>query len=263
MNNTELTARTNQITATFQAVHNGIKGDALAMKLKMFFAGLLVNELKEIHFETYGETRGGDQKSEDAKSKGKAVSVLIGPWLEQHLGVTARTCRNYHTFWQSITQSTLHAGAVQALNKWWIEHRPSIAVLSGPTEKPGKGKGKAKEDTLAHTPSQSAFISLHASGIVAKDLEGLLEEADALGLHELFERPAKDVTPQQIEQLEEGQKDKQLELALQFWGPQSPLQKRLAKKEYLHLPAQEREALATTLKEALHDLEDTLKTSKR
>lgn len=252
--NQELTARTNQIATAFHAVHTGIKGDALAMKLKMFFAGLLVNELKEIHFETFGETRGRPSEEE----KGKAVSTIsVNGFLESHLHVTARTCRNYHAFWQSVTQSTLHAGAVQALNKWWVEHRPSIAALSGPTEKPGKGKAKA--DSLTDTTTQSAFISLRGGSIVAKDLEALLEEADTLGLHELFERPTKDVTPDVVEKLEEKQKDKQLELALQFWGPQSPLQKRLMKKEYLHLPPQIREALATTLEEALHEIKDTLR----
>jgi len=251
----ELTTRTNQIIIDFQAVQCGIKGDALAMKLKMFFAGLLVNELKEIHHELHGETRGGDQKSENSKSKRKDVSILIDPFLEQHLGVTARTCRNYHNFWLSIVQTTTHASTLQTLNKWWLEHRPSLRLPTAPQ------LGKAKDTaSLAISTTSSEFASL-AKAVTAAN--ALLEEADTLGLHELFERPAKDVTPEVIKQTKSKSDERQLQLALQFWGPQGEAIRRLARKDYLHLPDPEREALVTTLEETIEELKETLKARRR
>jgi hypothetical protein len=245
MKSSELT----QLTTAFTAVHTGIKGDALALKIKMFFAGLLVNELTEWHRDNIGETRGGDHA---------LTASPLQAWLEQQLQITRSTAHRYRSFWRSISESTLHANAVKALNAWWIEHKPTL-VLPEPTK--AKGKTKASEEIT--TTQQARNLTLQAtSTMLADDLQSLLAEADDLDLHTLFEKPIKDVTPEQIEKLQDQQKDEQLELALKFWGPQSPLQKRLAKKEYLHLPKPELEALATTLEEALHDLKDTLK-SKR
>ena len=252
--NPDITTRTNEISAAFQAVQNGIKGDALSMKLKMFFAGLLVNELREIHFEMFGETRGRPSEEE----RGKSISTIsVNDWLESHLGVTARTCRNYFNLWLSITQSTLHADAVQRLNNWWTDHRPSLQTLTESVEKAGKGKPKADSKSL--TPTHAAFGTLAAAGIIAGDLTALLEEADTLGLHELFERPTKDVTPEEVTKHQDKSQDRQLELALSYWGPQGQVIKAINRKAYLHLPKAEREALANTLQEALEEINQTLR----
>jgi hypothetical protein len=235
-----------QLTTAFNAVHTGIKGDALALKIKMYFAGLIVNELMDWHRENIGETRGGDQTG----SKSGTAPLLLKPWLEEQLGVTSRTYYRYRAFWLSMANTTLHSGAVKALNAWWLEHKPALSLPAT--------KGKSNAITTAEQARQLINVQA-ASTALATDLQGLLEEADELGLHELFETPAKDVTPEVIDKLVEGQKDKQLELALQFWGPQGQIIKRLNRKDYLHLPKREKEALVTTLEEALEELKDTLR----
>jgi hypothetical protein len=239
-----------QLTTAFQVIHTGIKGDALALKLKMFFGGLLVNELTEWHRENIGETRGRPGAEEINPTVG---FISVQAWLEEQIGVTRSTAHRYRSFWRSISESTVHAGAVKALNAWWLEHKPALAL-------PAPEKGKAKKDALATTATAQQMLNMQScSNLLAEDLQSLLEEADELGLHELFEKPTKDVTPEVIEKLEEGQKDKQLELALQFWGPQGQIIKRLNRKDYLHLPKREKEALVSTLEEALEELKDTLR----
>jgi hypothetical protein len=229
------------LTTAFHAIHNGIKGDALALKIKMYFAGLLVNELTAWHRENIGETRGGDQ----TESKSNTMLLLLKPWLEEQLGVTYMTCRRYQNFFLSIAETTHHTTAVEALNEWWAQHKPTLAL-------PATGSTKKA------ATSQALTLQVNCN-LIASDMQALLEEADTLGLHELFERPAKDVTPEEVTKHEDKSKDRQLELALSYWGPQGQVIKAINRKAYLHLPKPEREALANTLEEALEELKDTLR----
>jgi hypothetical protein len=211
----------------------------------MYFAGLLVHELTEWHRENIGETRGGDH----TESKSNTMLLLLKPWLEEQLGVTYMTCRRYQNFFLTIAETTHHTSAVKALNTWWEEHKPTLALpATGTTKKAAT--------------SQALTLQVNCN-LIASDMQALLEEADTLGLHELFERPAKDVTPEVIKQTKSKSDERQLHLALQFWGPQGEAIRRLARKDYLHLPDPEREALVTTLEETIEELKETLRARRR
>ena len=231
---------------TFNALQNGIKSDALAMKLKMFYAGLLVNELTE-HFRLeHGETRGRPEKTD---SDVRNSSVTLASFLENALGVTARTCRRYQGFWETCTTSDKHEKAVKALNLAWTNHLQTLQ-LDAP-KKAGKGKGKAAQPlALAlHEPSKS----------FAEAVQELLTEADDLGLHELFELPLKDVTPDDDGDPPEPPDNKGK--LIKFWA--GDLSRRLTRKEYMRLPKAQRETLATDLEQVVHELKDSLATAKK
>lgn len=239
------------LVSTFTNLQDGIKGDALAMKVKMFFAGLLVNELTEHFRHEHGETRGGDQ----SKSKAEASSVLNTPTLESYLednfNVTARTCRNYRNFWENCTVSTKHEKAVKALNLAWTNHLQTLQ-LEAP-KKAGKGKGQGKS-------AQPLALTLHQpSKSFAEDVQELLLEADDLGLHELFELPVKDVTPDDDDDLPEPPDNKNK--LIKFWI--TDFGRRLTRKEYMRLPKAQRETLATDWEQALLELKESLNTTKK
>lgn len=235
------------IISTFNTLQNGIKGDALAMKVKMFFAGLLVKELSEIFRAEVGETRGGDRKSDTSKIKGDTDVTFddtsLKNYLEEAFGVTYRTCNRYLNFWERTTNSDKHAQAVAALNKVWSHHVESLR-LEGPK------KGGKPTQTLA---LQEAGMTL------AGDVQELLSEADDLGLHELFELPIKDVTPEPEEETPETAADKKQKL-IKFWC--GDLMKRLGNNEFLRLPKPQLETLTTELEEALAKAKERLKTAK-
>lgn len=238
-----------ELINTFNALQTGIKADALAMKLKMFYAGLLVNELTE-HFRLeHGETRGGDQTKCKTETDIRFAPATLESFLEDALGVTARTCRNYRNFWENCTTSTKHDKAVKALNLAWTNHLQTLQ-LSAPV-KTGKGKGKA---------AQPLALSLHEpSKSFAADVQELLIEADDLGLHELFEVPAKDVTPDDSEDPPEPADNKNK--LIKFWI--TDFGRRLTRKEYLRLPKPQREALAADWEQSLHELKDSLNPAKK
>lgn len=241
-----------ELINTFNALQTGIKSDALAMKLKMFYAGLLVNELTD-HFRLeHGETRGGDQSKRKAENDFRVAPLTLERFLEDALGVTARTCRNYRNFWENCTVSTKHEKAVKALNLAWTNHLQTLQ-LEAP-KKAGKGKGQGKA-------SQPLALTLHQpSKSFAEDVQELLLEADDLGLHELFELPVKDVTPDDDDDSPEPpppNKDKLIKFWITEFG------RRLTRKEYMRLPKASRETLATDWEQALLELKDSLNTSKK
>lgn len=232
---------------TFNALQTGIKADALAMKLKMFYAGLLVNELTE-HFRLeHGETRGGDQTKGKTDTDVRFAETTLEGFLENALGVTARTCRRYLGFWENCTTSTKHEKAVKALNLAWTNHLQTLQ-LEAP-KKAGKGKASQPLALALHEPSKS----------FAADVQELLNEADDLGLHELFEVPIKDVTPDDLEDPPEPPDNKNK--LIKFWI--TDFGRRLTRKEYLRLPKPQREALAADWEQSLHELKDSLNPAKK
>lgn len=236
---------------TFNSLQTGIKSDALAMKLKMFYAGLLVNELTD-HFRLeHGETRGGDQSKSKAENDFRVAPLTLESFLEDALGVTARTCRNYRNFWENCTVSTKHEKAVKALNLAWTNHLQTLH-LEAP-KKAGKGKGQGKA-------AQPLALTLHQpSKSFAEDVQELLLEADDLGLHELFEIPLKDAGSDEDDTDPEPANNK--DKLIKFWA--GDFSRRLNRREYMKLPKAQRETLATDLELALHELKDSLTTSKK
>ncbi|MCF7785593.1 MAG: hypothetical protein K9N47_05690 [Prosthecobacter sp.] len=236
------------LVSTFTNLQDGIKGDALSMKIKMFFAGLLVNELTEHFRHEHGETRGRPENN-------GAVSVIKRPTLESYLednfNVSARTCRRYESFWENCTVSTKHEKAVKALNLAWTNHLQTLQ-LEAP-KKAGKGKGQGKA-------SQPLTLTLHQpSKSFAEDVQELLLEADDLGLHELFEIPLKDAGSDEDDTDPEPANNK--DKLIKFWA--GDFSRRLSRREYMKLPKAQRETLATDLELALHELKDSLATSKK
>lgn len=237
------------LISTFATLQDGIKGDALAMKVKMFFAGLLVKELTDVFRSTIGETRGGG----NAQGKTDTPSVLLEDYLEDCFNVTARTCRRYRDFWENCTTSTKHEKAVKALNLVWTNHLQTLQIEA--PKKPGKGKGKAKA-------SQALTLSLHSpSKSFAEDVQELLTEADDLGLHELFEVPMKNVGPTGEDETDTSEPADNKGKLIKFWL--GDFARRLTRKEYMRLPKPQRETLATEMEQALHELKDSLATSKK
>jgi len=238
-----------ELINTFNALQTGIKSDALAMKLKMFYAGLLVNELTE-HFRLeYGETRGRPEKTDT--DVGFAPPTLE-TYLEDGFGVTARTCQRYRRFWESCTTSTKHETAVKALNLAWTDHLHTLQ-LNAPA-KAGKGKGKAKA-------AQPLALALHTpSKGFAEAVQELLSEADDLGLHELFELPLKDAGSATSEDDTPEPPNNKGKL-IKFWT--EDFARRLTRKEYMRLPKAQRETLATDLEQALHEIKDSLQGGKK
>lgn len=238
------------LIASFSALQQGIKGDALAMKVKMFFAGLLVRELSETFRAEHGETRGGDQKSEAARTKGDANVTFAAEHLKTHLeealGVSYRTCCRYRRFWEDVTTSDRHAKAVAALNAVWLQHSEQHLLTA-----PAKGAKAAKAQALA----------LHEAGsVLAEQVQELLTEADEFGLHELFEQPEKDVTPDATPDADDETAADRKHKLIRFWC--GDLLKRLGNNEFLRLPTPQLETLTTELEEALAKAKDRLNTKK-
>lgn len=235
----------------FRAFHEAAKGSVMALKLAKFFAGIEVQTLCDIHEETFGETRGGDQTK--SKTEGGA-SVLLGPYLEEHLGVTDRTARKYKNHFLSCTQDKPELA--EKLRKWWLKWKDEAALQLAPADVAPKKKGKGKKaETQLVTAAPSALALHEVCNLAAKDVQELLDHADAWGLHELFEKPIKDVTPPTEEPQDDGEDDTKQRLA-KFWL--KDFSRRVMNNEFLKLRKQDREALKTTWEEAMGKLKDSL-----
>jgi hypothetical protein len=236
--------------ARFKRLQEALKQTVAGTKLLKYFLGLEVSNLCALHEELHGETRGGDVKSAEAKIKTEAPSVLkLEAFLEDHLGVTARTARKYRDFFESLTTGTEHEATVKRLNSFWMGQREGLLAL------PSTG------DTKAATGG--AALSLQSlGGIAEKDLQTILDHADEWGLNELFAVPLKDVSTT-VEAAEEGSASVQTnkhKLA-KFWL--QDFSRRAMNNEFLKLPKREKEALLTTLEEATDTLKQHLKGGKK
>ncbi len=241
--------------ARFRVMHEAAKGSVMALKLAKFFAGIEVQTLCDIHDEEHGETRGRPAASEINDTPLSLISA--GEFLEDSLGVTKRTAYRYRAHFVSCTQDKPELA--EKLRKWWLKWKDE-AALSLPAAEVGTKKGTKKGTgqlvtTAAHT------LALHeVCNLAAKDMQDLLDHADAWGLHELFEKPVKDVTPPSDEADDDGRDDAKERLA-KFWL--KDFSRRALNHEYLKLRKQDREALLTTWEEATNKLKDSLKGGKK
>lgn len=238
----------------FRAFHEAAKSSVMALKLAKFFAGIEVQTLSDIHEETFGETRG--KPSEDEKRTGVST-ISLGDFLEQHLGVTDRTARRYRQHFQSVTQEKPELA--EKLRKWWLKWKDDAALqLTAAGVQTNKGKGKAGETQLV-TTAPSALALHEVCNLAAKDVQELLDHADAWGLHELFETPIKDVTPPTNEDDDNDDDppddDTKIRLA-KFWLKE--FSRRALNNEFLKLRKQDKEALLTTFEEAVTKLKSSL-----
>jgi hypothetical protein len=226
------------ILGTFAALQSGLKTDALAMKVKMYYLGLLVSELSDHFRAEHGETRGRPEKND-------TVSVISGPslesYLEEHFDVSYRTCIRHRHFWEACTQSDKHAKAVKALNGVWVKHVEALQL-----EAPKKSKAPAAALALQERCTE-----------LAEAVEGLLDEADSLELHTLFEKP----TPAgPVIDAETGDADDSADRKSKAIEVIDQLCRKLGgmKKTYLYAPKPHRERLQTELEEALAEVKKTL-----
>jgi len=239
--------------ARFKAFHQTAKGNVLALKLAQFFGGIEVQTLCDIHAETYGETRGGDQSA----SKTEGPSVLLEPYLEQNLGVTARTARKYKAHFLNCTQD--RPELADKLRKWWLGWKIETMPQLTESESDAAPKAKGKKGELTTVAPLQPLALQEVCNLAAKDVQQLLDQADDWGLHELFEVPLKDVTPpteEEIEVIQDGAKQK----LAKFWL--KDFARRVGNNEFLKLRRQDKEALLTTWEEALDKLKDSLKAKK-
>lgn len=242
----------------FKAFHEAARGSVLALKLAKFFAGIEVQTLCDLHEEQVGETRGGDVKSEEAGSKRTGVSVLnLESYLEQQLGVTARTARRYKTHFLSCTQD--RPELADKLRKWWLNWKSEATPQLSESESNAAPKAKGKKgELITITPLQPLALQ-EVCNLAAKDVQSLLDHADDWGLNELFEVPLKDVTPPTEEEIEVIQ-DNHKERLAKFWL--KDFARRAGNNEFLKLRKQDKEALLVTWEEALDKLRDSLKGKK-
>lgn len=228
-------------SARFKALHGLLKQTVMGTKLLKYFLGLEASRLYELHAELYGETRGGDHSTGQNGTR----SVLLEDFLEDNLGVTARSARKYRSFFQDLTTGTEHEDTVKRLNTFWIGQRESMLALPSGTEKKKAGN--------------NAALSLQTLGTIAeKDLQTILDQPDEWGLHELFEIPLKDAGGDDPEDPEPPDNKNKL---IKFWI--TDFGRRLTRKEYLRLPKAQRETLAADWEQSLHELKDSLATSKK
>ena len=237
----------------FKAFHETVKGNVLALKLAKFLAGIEVQTLCDLHAEIHGETRGGDH----SESKTDTPSVLLEPYLEQHLGVTARTARKYKFHFLSCTQE--RPELADKLRKWWLGWKAETTpqLTEGESNAAPKAKGK-KGELITVAPLQPLSLQ-EVCNLAAKDVQSLLDHADDWGLNELFEVPLKDVTPPTDEAIEAIQDNNKERLA-KFWL--KDFARRAGTNEFLKLRKQDKEALLVTWEEALDKLRDSLKGKK-
>ena len=231
-----------QLTAhigRFKTFHGIVCRSALEMKLAKYFAGLEVNALVDLHREMHGETRG--QFAEESKTE--RPSVLLEPFLEQHLGVTARTARKYRGFFQSIGSESPEIA--DKLNDFWV--RMTLPAASGEA---------SGETQLA--------VSGVMSKLPAETLHAICTHADEWGLHELFGVPERDVTPPDPDEHDDSERKKAEKAALmKFWT--ESIIRRLDNEELHRLPPASLEAVITKMETAMTKAREVLaaKTAKK
>lgn len=221
--------------ARFRTIQQGLKIHVGQLKILKFIQGLEVNLVRGLHHELYGETRGGQEAKE----------VPLTPWIEEHLGVPERTARRYHAFFQLVTSSKPEA-AKKLIGFW--EKWKSAKLKPAPKPKALKPGAKPKKAQLALSPGAQITAGL---SLTQEDLQDLLMTADSWGLHELFEVPMKDVTPDPEDPPPSGGDDSTVKVWLDFI-------KRSMNNEFLKLPKDKLEALQTTIKEMDQKIESVL-----
>lgn len=229
----------------FAIFHGLACKSALELKLAKYYAGLEVNALCDLHEELYGETRGRPAGSE--KTEGASV-ISMETFLEERLGVTARTARKYRAHFLDIAQNAPEIA--DKLNETWRQITAQLTETAGSPKRLQAGQ----ELRLTALPQG-------CQPLPAEVLQAVCEHADEWGLYELFQAPARDVTPMP----EEESSRKKLERAalVKFWS--ESLVRRLENQELHRLPAPILEAVITKMEEAAKRAREALaeKTSKK
>lgn len=229
----------------FAIFHGLACKSALELKLAKYYAGLEVNALCDLHEEMYGETRG----QFSAESKNDRLSTLpLQAFLEQRLGVTYRTAHRYKCHFLSIAQDAPEIA--DKLNETWHQITAQLAETAAGPKKLQAGQ----ELRLTALPQG-------CQPLPAEVLQAVCSHADEWGLYELFEPPARDVTP--VPEEESGRKKLERAALVKFWS--ESLVRRLENQELHRLPAPILEAVITKMEEAAKRAREALaeKTAKK
>lgn len=233
----ELLKEASASAARFRSLHELIKIPTGQIKVMSQICGIEAAFLQDLHRELFGETRGGGVTKEAPR---------LGPWIEEQLDVTERTFRKHLNSYRAAAQARPEL-ATKIVKAWqgWKDKKFKPAAI-----KPPKAGAKAKPTKANLT--KAATTGIIAAGVLtAADLQELLTLADEWGLHELFEKPQRDVT--EAPPAPPSNKQQSFDFWLQDFTA------RVLKDDYLKLPKTHREALLTTTKEMAAKLEDSLK----
>lgn len=230
----------------FKVFHGLVCKSALELKLAKYFAGLEVHALCDLHAEVYGETRG----QFSTQSKTDRLSALpLEAFLEQRLGVTARTARRYRAFFQSVAAEAPETA--DKLNATWHQ-------LTG---------GEESKKLLLPADVGTAIMTAKGGKPLPEEvLQAVCKHSDEWGLHELFEAPQRDVTPPSAdpdENNDSARKKAEKAALVKFWT--EGLVRRLENEELHRLPAPALEAVITKMEEAAAKAREVLagKTTKK
>jgi hypothetical protein len=230
----------------FKVFHGLVCKSALELKLAKYYAGLEVHALCDLHEEMHGQLRGRPAKGEIPDS---LSGISLEAFLEERLGVTARTARRYRGFFQSIASEA--PDTADKLNATWHQ-------LTGGEE--AKALPKPAE-------VQTALMTAKGGKPMPEEvLQVVCKHSDEWGLHELFEMPQRDVTPPAADPDEDndsGRKKAEKAALLKFWA--ESLVRRLENEELHRLPAPALEAVITKMEEAAKKAREVLagKTAKK
>lgn len=209
--------------ARFKLFNAALCKSALELKLAQYFAGLEVNALYDLHLEQHGGAQPG-RRSDLAQ----AARQSLEEFLEQHLDVTARTARKYRALFLSITSTS--PALADRLTGWW---RSKLALPSGKTS-----------PTALQTLCKEHADALHE----------LATAADEFGLHELFLKPERDVTPPRGSDVPPP--DAKLDALVKFW--MESVTRRLENEELHRLPPTVLEAVVAKMEAATQRAREVL-----
>lgn len=228
--NVDLTAHVGR----FKTFHGIVCRSALEMKLAKYFAGLEVNALCDLYDEKVGICPG---KRTDLEPSDSLSAGSLETFLEEHLGVSARTARRYRGFFQSIGSEAPEIA--DKLNDFWQK-----------MTLPAKASEASTETQLA--------VSGVMSKLPAETLHAICTHADEWGLHEIFKTPERDVTPEPDpdESNDSQRKKAEREALLKFWT--ESLVRRLDNEELHRLPAPSLEAVITKMESAMKKAREAL-----
>lgn len=208
-----------QAVARFSYCHKLAQVRGLQFKLSAYFAGMEVQTLAELHGVSQGKGKDGEP---------------WGAYVQRMLNIPYSTAQRYRAHYQSIASE--HGGIAIKLNNHWLRitsGEECAALISG-------GDDKA-----------------HAVDLPAKALQSICDHADEWGLHALFAKPERDVTPDDGDDGDDTENARARRKALvMFWNDQ--VLRRMAADEYLRLPKAQLAAFATRAEEAAKKAREAL-----
>jgi hypothetical protein len=223
--------------ARFQAMHRAAGVRGMEFKLLAYFAGYEVRCLRDLHQAEHGETRGRKKAVEGNKCQ--EATIPLTEFLRQQTACSLRSAYRYQDHYDSVFTS--HPEAAAKLNAYY-EKAVAAAALE-------HGKG---EDAAG---AALALASPEACKLPAKALQGILEQADAWGLEQLF-TAEEDAEEGSEEDDEEDGKGRKLSPLVKFYAKQ--LFPRLKGDDFLRLPKPQLRALATVFEEVVKKAKEAL-----